>query len=118
MRPGWFDCNDPDQHRLVLLQRVRPYAGDSSDGVVARRQIAEVLVRSLASDAAERKTFELVAERGPPSDDLDALVAPLDADPPGALDAAHDPANMPSDEEPTRVQHDLSRLSSRVDELG
>lgn len=100
--------DESDQRRLVLLQHVRRYAGDSSDGAVARRQIAEVLVRSLASAAAERKTFELVAEHGPPSHDFDALVAPLDADPPGAIDAAHDPANMPLDEEPARVRHDLS----------
>jgi uncharacterized protein YbjT (DUF2867 family) len=50
VRPGWFDYNAPDQQRLVLLQGDRRHAGDSSDGVIARRQIAEVLVRSLGSD--------------------------------------------------------------------
>jgi uncharacterized protein YbjT (DUF2867 family) len=117
VRPGWFDYNDADQHRLVLLQRVRRYAGDSGDGVVARSQIAEILVHSLASDAAERKTFELVAEDGPPSNDLDALLAPLDADPSGGLDAVFDPANMPLAEEPATVQDDVSRLASRADGL-
>jgi len=43
VRPGWFDDNKPDEHRLVLLQDDRRHAGNSSDGVVARRQIAEVL---------------------------------------------------------------------------
>jgi uncharacterized protein YbjT (DUF2867 family) len=61
VRPGWFDYNSPDEHRLVLLQGDTRQAGDPSDGVIARRQIAEVLVRSLSSDLALRKTFELVA---------------------------------------------------------
>jgi hypothetical protein len=62
--------------------------------VIARRQIAEVLVRSLASDQALRKTFEIVARTGPEPDDFDALFAPLEADPPGALDGVHDTANI------------------------
>jgi uncharacterized protein YbjT (DUF2867 family) len=41
VRPGWFDYNTPDQHSLVLLQGDKRQAGDSSDGVVARRQIAQ-----------------------------------------------------------------------------
>jgi hypothetical protein len=80
----------------------------TSDGAVARSQIAEVLVRSLASEAAERKTFELVAERGPAPDDLDALFAPLDADPHGALDAARDTDNMPLEKEPARIREDIA----------
>src|SRR5208283_4423018 len=40
VRPGWFDYNGPDEHRLVLLQGDTRQAGDSSDGVIARRQIA------------------------------------------------------------------------------
>jgi uncharacterized protein YbjT (DUF2867 family) len=113
VRPGWFDYNEPDQHRLVLLQGDTRHAGDPSDGVVARRQIAEVLVRSLSSDAAERKTFELVAERGPAPDDLYALFAPLDPDPADALDAVHDLANMPLAEEPQRVRDDLEAVRAR-----
>jgi uncharacterized protein YbjT (DUF2867 family) len=100
VRPGWFDYNKPDEHRLVLLQGDRRHAGDSSDGVIARRQIAEVLVASLTSDAALRESFELVATRGEAQDDLDSEFARLDADPPGALDAAHDAANMPLEGEP------------------
>ena len=65
VRPGWFDLQASDPQRVVLLQGDRRWAGNPSDGVVARRQIAEVLVRSLTSNAACRKTFELVAERGP-----------------------------------------------------
>ena len=39
VRPGWFDYNGSDEHRLVLLQGDTRQAGDSSDGVIARRQI-------------------------------------------------------------------------------
>ena len=42
----------------------------------SRRQIADVLVRSLSSNHALRKTFELIATTGPPPDDFDALFAP------------------------------------------
>lgn len=119
VRPGWFDYNKPDQHRLVLRQGDTRQAGDPSDGVVARTQIAQVLVRSLSSDAALRKTFELVAERGPAPGDFDALFAPLAADPVDpvdltrVLDAVHDTANMPLDDEPQRVRDDLDAMLTR-----
>jgi hypothetical protein len=58
------------------------------------------------SDQALRKTFELIATRGPAQRDLDPELARLDADSPGALDAVHDLPNMPLHEEPQRVQHD------------
>lgn len=112
VRPGWFDHNARDQHRLVLLQGDTRHAGDPSDGAVARRQIAEVLVSSLASPAADRKTFALVAERGAEPQDFDALFAPLDADAPGALDAVHDAPNMPLAQEPERVRQDLAPLAT------
>lgn len=69
-------------------------------------------MRSLSSDAANRKTFELVAERGPATADLDALFARLDADAAGALDAVRDAANMPLSDEPARVREDLQRLAA------
>jgi uncharacterized protein YbjT (DUF2867 family) len=99
--------------RLVLLQGDRRPAGDPSDGVVARCQIAEVLVASLTSDGAVRKTFELVATQGPAQDDLNAGFAQLDADPPAALDAIRDLPNMPLAEEPQRVRHDLESVRRR-----
>jgi uncharacterized protein YbjT (DUF2867 family) len=111
VRPGWFDYNDPDQHRLVMLQGDTRNAGDPSDGAVARSQIAETLVRSLSSAAAERKTFELVAERGPAPEDFDALFAPLESDTPGALDAVRDTPDMPLAQEPERVREALRQLS-------
>ena len=110
VRPGWFDYNKPDEHRLVFLQGDRRHAGDSSDGVIARRQIAEVLVASLTSDGALRKSFELVATRGEAQDDLDSEFARLDADPPGTLDAVHDATNMPLEGEAQRVREDLQAV--------
>ena len=109
VRPGWFDYNSPDEHRLVLLQGDTRQAGDSSDGVIARRQIAEVLVSSLSSDHALRRTFELIATTGPAPKEFDALFAPLDADQQGALDGVHDMANMPLKDEPRSVRNDLDR---------
>ena len=113
VRPGWFDYNKPNEHRLVLLQGDRRHAGDSSDGVIARHQIAEVLVGSLTSDAALGKSFELVATQGPAQHDFEDLFARLDADPPGTPDAVHDIANMPLQEEPPRVRDDLDAVKSR-----
>jgi uncharacterized protein YbjT (DUF2867 family) len=113
VRPGWFDYNAPDQHRLVLLQGDTRRAGDPGDGVVARAQIAQVLVRSLASAHATRKTFELVAERGPATEDFDVLFASADADTPGELDAVRDAHDMPLPQEPERVREDLRRLAAR-----
>lgn len=112
VRPGWFDGNAPDQQRLVLLQGDTRWASDSSDGVVARKQIAEVLVRSLASPAAAFKTVELVAEHGPATTDFEALFAPTAADWPGAVDAVRDVDNMPLEGEPTRVRDQLAAVGA------
>lgn len=110
VRPGWFDYNQVDDHHLVFLQGDRRHAGNPSDGVVARRQIAQVLVASLTSDAARRKTFELVATRGESQHDLETEFARLDADAPGALDAVHDSANMPVSDEPPAVRDVLNAI--------
>jgi uncharacterized protein YbjT (DUF2867 family) len=118
VRPGWFDYNGADEHRLVLLQGDTHQAGDPSDGAVARRQIAEVLVRSLASSHALRKTFEIIATAGPAPEDFDALFAPLEGDPPGSLDGAHDMANMPLEDEPQRVRDDLNAVRVRQSSAG
>ena len=112
VRPAWFDYNAPDQHRLILLQGDLRHAGDPSDGVIARQQIAEVLVGSLTSDAARGKTFELVAERGSAPTSLEPLFASLDADVSGALDAVRDAANMPLTDEPPRVREDLAQAAA------
>jgi uncharacterized protein YbjT (DUF2867 family) len=113
VRPGWFDYNGPDEHKLVLLQGDKRHSGTPKDGAIARRQLAEVLVRSLSSDAAVRQTFELVCTQGTEQGDFDALFGTLDPDPPGAVDGAHDTANMPVEEEPKRVRDDLAAVQTR-----
>jgi len=110
VRPGWFDYNKADEHRLVLLQGDTRQAGNASDGAVSRRQIAEVLVRSLTSGHALRKTFELAATAGPAQVDFEALFAPLDADLQGTLDGVRDMDNQPLEDEPKRVRDDLDEI--------
>ncbi|WP_290867347.1 SDR family oxidoreductase [Aquabacterium sp.] len=112
VRPGWFDYNAADQHRLVFLQGDKRHAGDPSDGVVARLQIAQVLVHSLTSAPATGKTLELVAERGSAQEDLDRLFGALLADRPRALDAILDEANMPLESEPARVREDYGQVAT------
>ncbi len=112
VRPGWFDYNKSDEHRLVFLQGDTRQAGNSSDGVIARQQIAQVLVRSLGSEPALRKTFELVAEKGAAQRDLDPLFAALVPDTDGALDGVRDISNQPLEDEPERVQNDLRVASA------
>jgi uncharacterized protein YbjT (DUF2867 family) len=112
VRPGWFDYNKADEHKLTFLQGDTRKAGNSSDGVIARSQIAEVLVHSLTSNQALRKTFELVATKGPAQKNLDDLFAALDADPKNGFDGVRDTANQPLDDEPQRVKDDLRTLAS------
>lgn len=114
VRPGWFDFNAKDQHRLHLLQGDRRHAGTPSDGVISRRQIAQVLVRSLTSEQALGKTFELVAERGAAQIDFAPLFASLAPDRSDNLDGVRDQANMPLADEPQRVLADLEALRGRA----
>ena len=94
----------------VFLQGDTRHAGNASDGVIARRQIAQVLIGSLSSPAAVSTTFELVAERGPAQTELEPLFAALDRDDPGSLDGVRDASNQPLEQEPQRVLDDLERL--------
>jgi uncharacterized protein YbjT (DUF2867 family) len=112
VRPGWFDYNKADEHKLVFLQGDTRQAGNSSDGVIARRQIAEVLVCSLTSDHVLQKTFELVATKGPAQENLDELFAALTPDPANGLDGIRDTPNQPLEQEPQRVKDDLHALSA------
>ncbi len=112
VRPGWFDCNDDDQHSLHFLQGDRRWAGSPADGVIAREQIADVLVASLTSPGADGKTLELVAERGPAQSDLDPLFAALAPD--KGLDGADDTANLPLAGEPADVRADLEAVTDHA----
>ncbi len=71
VRPGWFDYHAPDELKLVFLQGDKRHTGTPKDGVVSRRQIAQVLIGSLSSENAIGKTFELIASKGPAQEDLE-----------------------------------------------
>lgn len=107
VRPSWFDMEAPDQHEQHFLQGDRRWAGSPADGVIARSQIADVLVDALTTDAAIGKTLELVAEQGVAQTDLTPLFAALAPD--TGIDGAVDTDNMPVANEPTAVQDDLER---------
>lgn len=107
VRPGWFDCNGPTEHRLVWRHGDRFISGSPDDGRVSREQIASVLAAAVASASAVGKTFELVAEQGEDTLDREALFAAVPADVPGAEDAPGDRPNQPVSEEPESVRSEL-----------
>jgi len=107
-RPGWFDYNSPDQRRIVMRQGDLFSTASPADGVIARDQIARVLVDSLRSDEADHTTFELVADSGTAQPDLAPVFGALTKD--TTLDGALDQDNMPADEEPESVREDLDTL--------
>jgi len=108
VRPGWFDHVSPGDDRLVFEQ------GDTGNGGIGRDQLADVLVRSLLTDTALSRTFELFAEAGPAPTDWDGLFADLRADSAGGLDGATDPDTLPSvDDEPPVVRAEIARLAAR-----
>jgi uncharacterized protein YbjT (DUF2867 family) len=109
VRPGWFDYNDKDELQITFLQGDTRHAGSPADGVIARSQIARVLVDSLGSEAADHTTLELVAERGEEQNDLEPVFAALEKDPAATLDGVHDQDNMSQDAEPARVLADLQK---------
>ena len=104
VRPGWFDHAGPSQRRLVLEQ------GGTADGGIARDQIAETLIRSLLTDSALGKTFELTAIEGDEPADWTQLFDTLRADEPGSVDGVLDPADLPVENEPQAVRTDLEAL--------
>lgn len=113
VRPGWFDFNKADQHRIVMRQGDKLQTGTPRDGVISRRQLAQVLLWSLRSEASQNKTFELTSVTGQQQEDLDVVAAELDADTPGAFDAVHDAANMPLAAEPEHIRMELERARAR-----
>ena len=73
-----------------------------------RRLLWITAAGGLASAAAERKTVELVAQKGPATQDFEALFAPTQAAAPGALDAVRDKGNMPLEQEPAWIREELA----------
>ena len=112
MRPGWFDYNQPDQRQIVMLQGDKLQSGSPNDGVIARDEIARVLIDSLHIDAANHKTVELIADHGPEQDDLSAVFAALTTDSSTSLDGAEDNVELPVDPEPETFRRDLAAIKA------
>ncbi|TBY85078.1 SDR family oxidoreductase [Rhizobium leguminosarum] len=110
VRPGWFDDAPANHPRILMLQGDTRRSGTINDGLIARRQLARVLVESVSSSSAVGKTFELIAEAGDATSDLEPLFADLTPDIKGQLDAPLDVTDMPLDQEPPSVRQDLQRV--------
>lgn len=108
IRPGWFDYNRPSQRKLMMPQGDVPVTGSPTDGVIARDQLADVLVRSLLSDAARNKTFALLAEDGEEQPDLESVFTQLLPDETSRMDGFQDADNMPLACEPDDIRAALS----------
>lgn len=111
VRPGWFDNTSPGDEALTLEQ------GDTETGMrgIDRAQLAEVLVRSLITDEAVGKTFELFSARGAAPTDWPGLFAALATDRPSSLDGARDRVGLPDlRREPASVQGDVAALHARA----
>lgn len=102
VRPGWFDYNADNELKLIALQGDNRRAGSPKDGVISRHQIAQVLVNSISLPDAWNKTFELVAGKGPATEDFVTFFRSIDRDN-GGVDAIHDRNNMPLSEEPESI---------------
>ncbi|GJH40043.1 NAD-dependent dehydratase [Capnocytophaga sp. HP1101] len=111
VRPGWFDYNKADELKLVLRQDDSHLTGSPKDGVISRRQLAEVLVRSAVTPSAKNKTVELVAEKGAKTTDLEALFKPTLAD--KGIDGPLDKDNMPFAKEPQEVKNQLESIRKK-----
>jgi hypothetical protein len=104
VRPGWLDQTPAGGDAVDLKQ------GDQTEAGVSRQQVAETMVRSLLTDSAIGKTFELFAAPGPAIQEWAGLFAALKSDPPDSLDGIDDPSNLPLDGEPGSVRNDINRL--------
>ncbi|WP_345474218.1 SDR family oxidoreductase [Glutamicibacter ectropisis] len=112
VRPGWFDYNDADQRQILMRHGDTKQSGGPADGVIARDEIARVLIDSLSNEAANRKTLELEATQGKEQEDLTADFAALQADEPGAFDGVLDSNTVPVSQGPQLFRDDLDRIGS------
>lgn len=110
VRPGWFDCNEPGQRKIVMRQGDTNQSGGPADGVIARDEIARVLIDSLSRDGANRKTLELAAEVGLEQEDLTDTFEALVPDAQGSLDGALDKNLVSVAAEPKLFRDELARL--------
>ncbi|GAA0433365.1 hypothetical protein [Leifsonia naganoensis] len=81
--------------------------------MIARDEIARVLIDALRIDAADHTTFELVAEKGQEQEDLTPAFAALEHDAPGSLDGAKDAAVLPLNQEPDTFLRDLEAVRGK-----
>ena len=100
VRPSWFS---PGAGKHLVIEQ-----GDAGSGAVSREDVAEVLIRSLLTDEAAGKTFELYATAGEATSDWAGLFGTAIADTAGALDGAKDTENLPLDKEPDPVREDVA----------
>lgn len=111
VRPGWFDYNQRDQRKIVMLQGDRRQSGTPADGVIARDEIARVFIDSLHTEAADHRTLELVAEHGAEQDGLADVFAALMPDAGGSFDAVADTIDLPIESEPEMFRDDLATIT-------
>jgi len=110
VRPGWFDYNASGENSLWLAQGDTRANLNPAEIGISRKQIAQVLVESLTSPAANGKTFELYNKTGAAESDLEPLFAQLQSDNPSDPDGPLDKAGMPASDEPIRVLEALERV--------
>ncbi|WP_211440230.1 SDR family oxidoreductase [Corynebacterium glutamicum] len=112
VRPGWFDYNNDDERQIVMLQGDTNQSGGPADGVIARDQIARVLVSSLNDAKARNKTFELSATHAVAQESLTATFATLQTDNSGEIEGILDTNIVPVESSATLFQADLASISS------
>lgn len=113
VRPGWFDYNGKNEHKLVMRQGDTHWSGSPADGAISREQLALVLVDAITSPSANRKTFELVAVNGTVQSGIDPVYAALTSDEPGNDDGPGDQDTLPASKEPQSVKDNLSAVRGR-----
>ncbi|GAA5015971.1 SDR family oxidoreductase [Streptomyces siamensis] len=103
VRPGWLDGGEAGRH--VTIEQ-----GDTGEGGISREVLANLLVEALLTKDALGKTFEAYSGPGRVTRDWAALFGRAVEDAGGALDAVEDTANMPLEDEPSRVRSDLAEF--------
>lgn len=111
VRPGWFDYNNDDEHRIVMLQGDKRHAGTPEDGVISREQIARVLVTALSNDAAKIKRSNWSQSEEKHSRISLLCLQSCRVIIPKKNDGVFDVDNMPLTEEPECVINDLNLYS-------
>lgn len=112
VRPGWFDYNDAGQRQILMRQGDTKRSASPSDGVIARDEIARVLVESILSTETSRKTFEIEAIKGPEQQDLSVDFSALQPDSEGSLYGVEDSGIPELSAEPQKFLDDLSRIQA------